>query len=167
MKKIIIILTGIFFLGLFSTQVSAKDLKVGYVNIFKVFNEYKKTVDYDKKLAQKQKIKEQEIDKKKDKIKKEQNSLSLLKESEQKKQREKILKEVRELQEISRQAFLDLKKERDQSMKEIINDINNVVKKYAKTKKYDLIITGKSLLYANKSMDLTDEIISILNKNYR
>ena len=50
MKKVLLSLLMLGILGSFSSNLWAKDLKIGYVDIFKIFNEYEKTKEYDKIL---------------------------------------------------------------------------------------------------------------------
>ena len=76
---------------LFSTSVYAKDLKIGYADMLKVFNEYEKTKVYEAELDKKKKKQEEDnkLVEKKDKIIKMQDKLALLKEQEQEKERDK------------------------------------------------------------------------------
>ena len=145
----------------------AKDLKIGYVDIFKVFNDYDKTKSYDTKLEAKKKAAEKKLEAKKILIEKMQQKLSVLKESQKKAEEEKIRKEVEAYQELNREAFVDIKRERDEKMKEIIEDINAVIKEYAKKNSFDLVINQSSILYGDKLMDVTSEILKISNQKYK
>jgi len=145
----------------------AKDLKIGYVDIFKVFNDYDKTKGYDTKLEAKKKAAEKKLEAKKVLIEKMQQKLSVLKESQKKAEEEKIRKEVQAYQELNREAFVDIKRERDEKMKEIIDDINAVIKEYAKKNGFDLVINQSSILYGDTGMDVTSEILKISNQKYK
>ena len=78
----------------FSSTCFSKDLKIGYVDIFKVFNDYEKTKEYDEKLEAKKNTAEKELEKKKETIEKLQGKLDLLKEGEKAKEEEKLNKEL-------------------------------------------------------------------------
>jgi len=145
----------------------SKELKIGYVNVFKVFNEYAKTKEYDEKLEKNKKEAEKKLEAKKETIEKLQNKLSLLKEKERSSEEEKMKKEITEYRETERKALIDIKKERDEKMKEIIEDINKVVEDYAKKNKFDLVVNESSVLYGDKTMDITSDIMKLANKQYK
>ncbi len=147
--------------------VSAQELKIGYVDILKVFNDYSKTQQYDETLEKQKEAKEQELEKDKESIKKMQEKLDLLQEKEQDKEKEKIIKAAGEFREKERRYIIDLKKERDEKMKEIIDDINKVVDEYAQKENYDMILNKGAVLYGDKGMDLTATILKIVNKRYK
>jgi Skp family chaperone for outer membrane proteins len=58
----------------------------------------------------------------------------------------------------------DLRKEQEDKMKEILQDIEGVVKTYSEKEGYTLVFNDRVLVYQNKTMDITDKIIAILNK---
>ncbi|MBN2483540.1 MAG: OmpH family outer membrane protein [Candidatus Omnitrophica bacterium] len=142
-------------------------LEIGYVDIYQIFNEYKKTKDYDKVLEEERGVKEKELEKKKEEIRKMQDKLELLKENEQEKEREKITKAAMEYRELERQYLLDLKKKRDDKMKEIVEDIDKVVEDYARKKGYDVILNKGAVLYGGKKYDITQDILRIVNQGYK
>ena len=146
---------------------SGEDLKIGYVDIFQIFNEYDKTKDYDKVLEGERDKKEAELEKKKEEIKKMQDKLSLLKETEQDKERDKITQAATEYRDLEREALLDLKKKRDDKMKEIVEDINKVIEVYAQKSEFDLILNKSAVLYGEGGADVTDQILKIVNAKYK
>ncbi len=167
MKKIFISILAIIILAGFSSLALAQDLKIGYVDIFEVFNEYQKTKDYDEKLEGKKEKAEEALLKKKSTIEKMQSKLSVLREEERKRKEEALGEEVKEYREQERKAYTDIKKERDEKMKEIVEDIDEIVEDYAKKHQYTLIINENSILYGAKVMDITSEILKIANKQYK
>lgn len=166
MRKIAIFLTMAVLIGSFPFKSFAAEIKVGYVDIFEIFNEYEKTKEYDKNLEKRKKALEKKLEVKKSDIEKIQNKLSLLKEGEKGKEEGKIAKKIEEYRELEREAFTDIKKERDEKMKEIIEDINKVIRSYAKKNKFSLVINENSVLYGDKVMDITSEILRISNKKH-
>ena len=151
----------------FSFACFAEELKVGFVDVFEVFNDYEKTKDYDEKLEVKKEKAEKQLDKKKEEIEKLQGKLSLLKEKEKAKEEEQISQKIEEYRELERKSFTDIKKDRDESMKAIVEDIDKIVAAYAKENGYDLILNENVVLYGNKSMDITSDILKISNKKYK
>ncbi|MCK4519710.1 MAG: OmpH family outer membrane protein [Candidatus Omnitrophica bacterium] len=151
----------------FSFPCFSKDLKIGYVDIFKVFNDYEKTKDYDKKLEKKKNDVEKNLEAKKTVIEKLQNKMSLLKEDKKAKEEEKLKKEIQEYREVEREAFTDIKKERDEKMKNIVEDIDKIIEDYAKKNDFDLVVNSNAILYGAKTMDITSQILKISNKKYK
>ena len=163
-KKGILLL---IFLFTNSAVVYSQNLKIGYVDIFKIFNQNKKTQDYDRMLENERNEKEKLLEEKKEEIKKMQEKLSLLSKKEQEKQRTQITKKADEYRKMERQFFLDLKKERDEKMREIVEDINRVVKEYGKKNGYKFIFNKGAILYGEEGADLTMTILKIVNQNYK
>lgn len=145
----------------------SKELKIGYVDIIKVFNEYQKTKDYEVQLDEKKRKVEKELSKKREEIEKLSNKLSLLKEEEKNEYQDKIQEKMKEHQEIARKAQVDMKKIVIEQMTEIKKDMDKIIENYAKKKGFNLIVTGNSVLYAAKSMDVTEDILKISNKQYK
>ena len=61
-------------------------------------------------------------------------------------------------------------KAEEQKMTEgVLNQVNSFIEEYSKEKGYDIVIgttTSGNLLYAKERMDITDEVLKELNKNY-
>ena len=115
-------------------------------------------------VCKKEKVK---LDAKKEEIKKIQEKLNLLKDNAKKKEQEKIANVAQEYREMERKIFIDLKKERDKKMEEIVDDINKVIKDYARRNGFDLIVNQNTVLYGAKSMDITSQILKEVNKQYK
>ena len=167
MKKIFGCLLVFAVIMSFSSTCFSKDLKIGYVDIFKVFNDYEKTKEYDKKLEKKKNAAEKKLEEKKVTIEKLQNKMSLLKEEERAKKEEELSEEVKEYRALEREVFTDIKKERDEKMKDIVEDIDKIVKDYAKKNGFDLVVNSNAVLYGAKSLDVTSQILKISNDKYK
>lgn len=167
MRRIIGCLLVLTVMVSFSFTCFAKDMKIGYVDIFKVFNDYEKTKEYDDKLEVKKNAAEKKLENKKETIEKLQGKLDLLKESEKAKEAKKLSKELKEYRDLEREVFTDIRKERDEKMKDIVEDIDKIIKDYAKKNGFELIINSNAVLYGVKAMDVTDEILKISNKKYK
>jgi len=168
MNKTKKILLALFLgLGLIWGSAHAADLKFGYVDLGRIFTEYKKTVEYDKGLNEKQNLYEAERDKKVNEVKNLQDKLSLLSEKEKETKKGDLETKVKALQDFDRQKQTDLRKEQDDKMKEVLKDIEEVVKKYAQNQGYTMVFNDRVLVYQEKSMDITDKVVEILNKEYK
>ena len=145
----------------------SEGLKIAYVDVFKIFNEYNKTKEYDDKLEEKRSAAEKELTARGEKIKSLRSKLEVLKEEKRKAEEGKLAEEIKSYKEIERKAFVDIKKERDEKMKEIIEDINKIIKEYAAKHKFYLVINENSILYGNSAMDITADILNLSNKQYK
>ncbi|MEI8350460.1 MAG: OmpH family outer membrane protein [Candidatus Omnitrophota bacterium] len=167
MKRFIAASIGFILLCSFSFSGFSKDFKFGCINFLEVFNEYKKTKDYDEMLSKKQEEKEKQIKDQGAAIEKMQSKLSLLKDKDKEKEQQKILDAEKELKKLYLQSRADLKKERDEKMKEIFDDIEKVIKEYSKKNGFDLILHRTALLYADQNTDVTAEILKAVNDSYK
>ena len=73
---------------------------------------------------------------------------------------------VKDYKEMEWEIFTDLKKERDEKRKELIEDINGVIEEYAKDNGFDLIFYENAILYGQKSIDVTSQVLKLINSRY-
>jgi outer membrane protein len=93
--------------------------------------------------------------------------LNLLSDKEKDAKKSDLDSRVKSFQDYDRQKQTDLRKDQDEKMKEILKDIEEAVKQYAEKEGYTLVFNDRVLVYQNKSLDITDKIVDILNKNYK
>jgi Skp family chaperone for outer membrane proteins len=166
-KRFSVLLLGAFLGLVVLTGKSLAADKLGYVDLSRSFSEYSKTKDYDKILDEKQKAYTTERDKKVTEIKQLQDKLNLLSDKEKEAKKGDLEIKVTDLQEFDRQKQTDLRKDQDEKMKDILKDIEEAVKNYSEKEGYTLVFNDRVLVYQNKSMDITDKVIEILNKGSR
>lgn len=152
-----------------SIFVYSKDLKIGVVNVEKIYADYEKAKSVRDEIQSKRKEKQDELSKKQSELKK------LKEEYDQKKgklkgeEKEKYEKKINDLTaEINTFVNLTNRQLIDENRKktqELLNDIAKVIQDYASKNGYDLIIDKKSLPYFNPSFDISEEIIKILNQS--
>ena len=140
--------------------------KVAYLNVDKVFDQYNKTKEYDEALSKKHEAYEAERNKRVEKIREATGKLSVLKEDERNKLQAQIDKDTAEFNEFDRQQQTDLRKERDEKMREILLEIEKDVNEYAEKEGYSLIINDKVLIFGKDEFDVTEQLIKILNEKY-
>lgn len=143
---------------------AAQAEKFAYVDLSRIFSEYQKTKDYDKVLSEKEGAFTAERQKKVDEVKNLQDKMNLLNEKEKEAKKPELEEKIKTLQAFDQQKQTDLRKEQDERMKEIFKDIEGVVKQYAEKEGYSLVFNDRVLVYQNKSFDITEKIIDILNK---
>ncbi len=162
-------LTLLALLGMFlsvSAFSYAKELKVGYLNVLEVFDSYKKTADYDKQLEKLQDEKQKPLKDMADDLKKLKEKMDMVKDSEKDPLQKKMTGKAGEYQKKEKEAFADLKKARDEKMKEIVDDSNVIVKKYAQDNKYDFILNETMVVYGDEKANVTKTILELLNAQY-
>ncbi|MBI4972520.1 MAG: OmpH family outer membrane protein [Candidatus Omnitrophica bacterium] len=141
--------------------------KFAYVDLSRIFSEYGKTKDYDKVLSDKEQVFSTERDKKLNDVKQFQEKLNILSEKEKATKKTELETKVKAFQEFDRQQQTDLRKDQNDKMGEILKDIEEAVKQYAEKEGYSMVFNDRVLVYQTKSMDITTQIIDILNKGYK
>ena len=142
----------------------AKEYKIGYVDLAKIFDEYAKTKESEKALEEKGKTKETERKKITDEVRKLKDEQALLSEKAKAEKQKVIDDKIKTLQEFDRKTRDELIKERNDAIGGIMKDIEKVVTDYSKEANYDLILNSRTLLYGTQELELTEEILKRLNK---
>ena len=150
--------------SMFYGAAAAKEYKIGYVDLMKVFDEYKKTKDAEKTIGDKGKVKEAERKTLVDELRKLKDEQALLSEKAKQEKQAVIDGKIAALQDFDRKARDELLKERNDLLGGIMKDIEKIVNDYAKETGYDLILNSRTLLYGTEQGDVTAEILKRLNK---
>lgn len=167
MKKIFMLMAAGILMAGFSMTTAAEAQKIGYLDLSKTFDNYEKTKDYDKTLEAEHEAYQNERNAKIEKIQELQGKLALLKEEEKQKQQDEIDKLITDLREFDQAKGTDLTKKRDDKIREILLEVEDVVSGYAKKEGYDFILNDRVLIYGQDSMNVTDTILETLNANYK
>ncbi|MFH0762521.1 MAG: OmpH family outer membrane protein [Candidatus Omnitrophota bacterium] len=163
MKKLTaVVLAGCFVMSLMLGAAQAAD-KFAYVDLSRAFSEYKKTKDYDKSLGEKEKKYTDERDKKVNEIKQFEEKMNLLSDKKKEAQKQELEKKIKDFQEYDRLQQTDLRKEQDEKMKDILQDIEDAVKAYSSKEGYTMVFNDRVLVFQDKRLEITDEVIKILN----
>lgn len=80
-----------------------------------------------------------------------------------------LQKQQMSLQELQERLSREFDSEQQQYNNEMRDSIQKFLKEYNKTKGYDLIISkaGDNILLANKTLDITSDVVAGLNKRYK
>ncbi len=163
MRKTAVVLGGMLIgLTLLLGAAQAAD-KFAYIDLSRTFSEYNKTKGYDKTLSDKEKVYTDERDRKVAELKAFQDKLALLNDKEREAKGAELQAKVKEFQDYDRAKQGDLRKEQDEKMKEILKDIEEAVKKFSEKEGYTLVFNDRVLVYQTKSMDITNQVVAILN----
>jgi outer membrane protein len=150
----------------FSGVARAED-KIGYVDLSRIFDEYSKTKEYDVVLEQEHNKYQEERNQRLNKLRDAQAKLALLKEEEKAKLQSEIDKDKADLLEFDRLKQTELRKQRDEKIREILLEIEKVVSDFAQKEKYKLILNDRVLVYGFPEWDLTEKVIKLLNQSYQ
>ncbi|MFC1808801.1 OmpH family outer membrane protein [Candidatus Omnitrophota bacterium] len=166
-KKIIVILpVFLVFCVVLTSFVFAGD-KVAYVNVDKLFDDYKKTLDLNEKLdgeiAQRQEEREGMVEA----VRRMKDELVLLADENKREKQTEIDEKIRELQQYDEKTREALSEKRNEYMREILVELDEEVKKYGAKMGYDFIYNGRLLLYQKDKYDITDKILSQINDAYK
>lgn|ERR1035437_1415509 len=163
MKKMVFLLAGIL---LFVFSASSFALTVGYVDIEKVFSQYKGTTDAKDKL-------QKEVEKEQKNVEKEKNDILKAKAELDKKRsildKSKVADEEKSLQDKAeklqakaleiQQKLLSQEKELTAN---IVEEIRAIVQKIAKEKNFDMVFEKNTMLYGGE--DITYLVIKKINE---
>lgn len=164
MKKLVLVVAAAL-LGMFvvTGSVYAQD-KLAYIDLSRAFSEYNKTKDYDKKLTEKENSYVSERDKKVGEFNTLRDKFALLSDKDKEAKKGELESKAKVLKDFVTQKEEDLRKEQEEKMKEILKDIQEAVKSYSEKSGITFVFNDRVLVYQNKSMDITDNVIAILNK---
>lgn len=140
--------------------------KIATVNLDKVFAEYERTKKSDAQLEQLSGSKQQEREKMVSEIKNLREELVLLNEESRAQRQQTIEEKLRTLASFDRSAKEGLRRQRDDAVKGILEEIESAVSGYAKEHGLELVLSDRAVLYGIDAIDITDEILKILNDHY-
>lgn len=140
--------------------------KIAYVDVAKVFDEYKGTEKSKKDLERDFKLKQKEIQDERENIEKsrkefDEQKLILSKDKAIEKESE-IKSKIETLQKNVEDAKLELAKKEKKLTDEIVLEIYSVVKQIATKENYDYVFEKNSLLFGGEN--ITEKVIKILNE---
>lgn len=165
MKSLKIILATLTVLGFAAGRLYAQDtMKFAYVDLSRLFDEYQKTKEYDEILSGKTKVKEEERNKIINVIKDLQAKLAIVSDKEKDKLQSQLDAKMKSLEEFDREATADLRKQRDDLLREVLKDIEKTVRDYAQKEKYNFIFNDRILLYGDEAFDITQPLVKSLNE---
>ena len=156
-----------FFLLIY-TNVQADNSQIRFINLKVILNESKAgkgAQDFLKKSAE-EKIKQFKKDE--DSLKKKEADLiskkNVLSKEEYKKMADILRKEVQQYQKNRDEKLRNLSKNRADARVKLIDVVKPILEDYTKENNVSIIFNSKDVLYANPELDVTKEVIEILNK---
>jgi len=165
MKRLI---AGIILVSIisFAGIVLAAGLKIGYVDVASVFDQYSETKKAKLALEKEIKAKQDTIQKMSDEVKNmrqnleaQQNTLSA---DDKKSKAADIDAKAQELQKFTEDSENDLSKKESDLTQSILSKIYATVQAVGKEKSYTLILDKNNVIYGTESWNITDEVLKSL-----
>ena len=156
--------------GMLAAQAAAAEVKVGFVDVRKVMElapqseEARNSIEKefaprDRELLQQQK----EVRSLEDRLVK---NAAVLSEVERQRKETDIRATKRELRRAQDEFREDLNLRRSQELSKIQQTAREVIQKFAKAEKYDLIVS-EGVIFAGKRVDITDKILERLRADFK
>ncbi len=153
---------------LLSSIAYTKELKIGVVDVEKIYSEYEKAKQVREDIQKIRAEKQAELSKKQAELKKitdEYNAKKSKMKSDEIKMYEKQINdlnaEINTFVKLTNQQLLEENKRKTQVL---LNDIARVIQEYAIKNGYDLVVDKKSLPYFSSGLEISNDIIKILNQ---
>jgi outer membrane protein len=139
-----------------------------FIDFTKVLNSSKSGAQAQKKLQEKFKSESSKFDKLTKDIRKEEseiiNQKKVLSPEEYQKKVKVLRKKVADLQKSKQNSFNSISKSRNDAKKELLRAVNPILKKYMEDNKIRLILDKETVVLGDSTLEITDQIIAILNK---
>ena len=153
--------------GLMATGMSLADVKIAYVDLSKVFDGYQKTKEFDAVLQSEGADFQKQRDAMIQKIQDSQSKLDLMKDSEKAAMQADIEKQKNDVVAFDKEKRQELAKKRDDKVREILTEIQNIVSGIAKKDGYTYVLNDRVMIFGDPQFDLTDEVSKALNDSYK
>jgi len=156
-------------LGVGFSASGAQVIKLGYVDMSRVFKNYFKTDAASNDLAEEYRGLQSEIDEQKREIEKLKNEVqtkgNILSDERKNELEAAIRDKFVELRASAQQADNDLRKKTDAKTQAIVREIRQMVQQIGTSEGYTIIFDKAVVLYAAPAFDLTEKVLDELNKN--
>ena len=154
--------------GLMATGISlADDLKIAYVDLSKVFDSYQKTKEFDAVLQSEGEAFQKQRDAMVQKIQDAQSKLDLMNDTQKAAMQADIEKQKNDVIAFDKEKRTELAKRRDDKVREILTEIQDIVSGIAKKEGYTYVLNDRVMIYGDPQFNITDEVLKTLNDSYK
>ena len=164
---LVIGLMAVILFNFAAPALAAPKEKFASVDIGKIFDSYEKTKKYDQDFQTEGKMKQEERDAIVHEIRRLRDEQALLAEDARAEKQNAIDGKMKELENFDGDVRKTLGEKRNQAVREVFQDIENVMTQYGERKGFDFIFNDRALLYKDKRFDVTGEILQELNDRYK
>ncbi|MFH1799617.1 MAG: OmpH family outer membrane protein [Candidatus Omnitrophota bacterium] len=166
-RKMIAVFLAIFMMLSLSFPAFAAEVKFAYVDVGEVFDNYQKTKDQDLVLKTAGEAKEKERNDLMAKIRSMEDEMALLAADTRTAKQEQIIEKKRQLEDFDRNVRQQLAEQRDKVVREIFQEIDDIVQDLSAKGGYDMVFNKRVLLAQKKSFDITAQVSAELAKKYK
>ncbi len=153
---------------IFSGNLFASDLKIGFVNMKRLLSDAPQIEKINKKLQKRFNEPKKELEDMADSIRQMEKDFKrdqlMMTESKLTKSKENLIKKVKKFRELEARLGKELQTVQNQELAVFRNIVTDVLNELAKKEKYDLIMND-GVMYADKSLDITDKMLAALRKH--
>jgi len=167
MKALKVLVLALVFGFMVSGVSMADTLKIAYVDLSKVFDNYQKTKEFDAVLQTEGEAFQKERDAMVQKIQDAQSKLDLMKDSEKASLEADIEKQKNDVVAYDKEKRTELSKKRDDKVREILTEIQGVVSTIAKNDGFTYVLNDRVMIYGDPQYNITDEVSKALNDSYK
>jgi outer membrane protein len=154
--------------GFMTSGVSlAGDIKIAYVDLSTVFDGYQKTKEFDAVLQSQGQAFQKQRDGMIQKIQDAQSKLDLMKDTQKSAMQDDITKQKNNVLAFDREKGAELTKKRDDKVREILAEIQNIVTDLAKKEGYTYVLNSRVMIYGDPQLNVTDKVLKTLNDSYK
>ena len=152
------------------------DSPIAYVNVDTLLSKYELAKEMNAQLLKKQKAAQSQLEAKATQLQTDYANIqqkyqkALISESEAQAEAQKLQKQQAELQELDARLTKQMVDEQQKMNKQLLDKIQKFFKEYNKTKQYKAILSNASndnILYAESSLNITNDVIKKLNAEYK
>jgi len=154
--------------GLMATGMSLADgLKIGYVELSKVFDGYQKTKEFDAMLQSQGETFQKQRDAMVQKIQDAQTKLDLMSDAQKTTMQADIEKQKNDVLAFDKEKRAELGKKRDDKVREILSEIQNAASAIAKKEGYTYVLNDRVMVYGDTQFNITNEVLKAVNDSYK
>lgn len=155
---------------LLSFSLSAKELKIGFVNMKTLLTQAPQVEEINEKLQKRFGDPKKELDALGESIKKMEKDFKrdqlMMTESKLQKSKENIVESVKKYREMEAQLAKELQTVQNQELAVFRDEVRKVLDKIAENEKYDLIF-NEGVIHASKTVDITDRLLKKLAESHK
>lgn len=147
-------------------QPPARPLKIGILDVRRVFEGYGKTASREGQIKQLSEAKRLERERIVSQLRHLRDEMLLMNEEARTERRRQFEEKLKGLADFDRQTERTLRSQQGEAIQSILDEIEQVVALYSKEQGFDLILIDRATIFSADSIDVTDEIIALLNRRY-
>ena len=165
MNKTFIAVIAVIIVGMFLVSpASAEVMKIGYVDLRRAFYEYEKSKNFDAELTKLTNERGEKRSKMVDEVRKMRDESELLSDSAKTAKLKQLNAKITALNEYDANTRQELLNKKNEMFRVVIGDIQKIVEDIGARDKYTYVFDSRNIMYSQKQDDLTDQVVTRLNK---